>query len=280
MTKKFTGSFGVFSAGAAITLVLGFGVTATPASAAGLSEVQVQAIVSLLQSFGADASVTGNVTAALHGEHGSMMNDNHGMSGGDSTHGQQGMMGSSSMGAMGDSHGRSDGQNDHDIGGSMRGQQGMMGSSTMGGAFGNQRGRFMNHGRPDWRLMNQASSSASSTTPCASITAALSVGSTDSKTGGQVKMLQEFLRDHLNLQDNIVTGFFGPKTAQHLKEFQAEEGLDQVGRVGGQTRAALARSCGGLGHMMPRENHHDSDKDHTNATTTTTVNASSTSVVH
>jgi peptidoglycan hydrolase-like protein with peptidoglycan-binding domain len=89
--------------------------------------------------------------------------------------------------------------------------------------------------------------SATPTATCVNITATLAQGSTDATTGGQVKQLQQFLTQHLNLQDNIVTGFFGPKTAQHLKEFQAEQGLDRAGRVGGLTRAALARMCNGAG---------------------------------
>jgi hypothetical protein len=39
-----------------------------PARAAGLNEVQIQAILSLLASFGADASVINNVSLSLHGQ--------------------------------------------------------------------------------------------------------------------------------------------------------------------------------------------------------------------
>lgn len=44
-----------------------FFVPSVPAEAAGLTSAQVQAILGLLQSFGADASVIANVTAALGG---------------------------------------------------------------------------------------------------------------------------------------------------------------------------------------------------------------------
>ena len=52
----------------AVSLVVGFAfAVATPAKAAALTQSQIQAIVSLLQSFGADASTVANVTASLNG---------------------------------------------------------------------------------------------------------------------------------------------------------------------------------------------------------------------
>ncbi|MBP7770370.1 MAG: peptidoglycan-binding protein [Candidatus Pacebacteria bacterium] len=55
-------------AGVAVALALMGAVAVAPAQAAGLSAAQVQAIVSLLASFGADSATINNVTAALNGE--------------------------------------------------------------------------------------------------------------------------------------------------------------------------------------------------------------------
>ncbi len=52
---------------ALVWLAIGAYLVATPTFAAGLTESQIQAIVGLLQSFGADASVVQNVNASLHG---------------------------------------------------------------------------------------------------------------------------------------------------------------------------------------------------------------------
>lgn len=46
---------------------LAFALSPLAANAAGLTDTQVSAILGLLQSFGADATVIANVTAALHG---------------------------------------------------------------------------------------------------------------------------------------------------------------------------------------------------------------------
>src|SRR3989344_6079340 len=55
-------------AGVAVALALMGAVAVAPAQAAGLSASQVQAIVSLLASFGADSATIANVTAALSGQ--------------------------------------------------------------------------------------------------------------------------------------------------------------------------------------------------------------------
>lgn len=55
-------------AGVAVALALMGAVAVAPAQAAGLSASQVQAIVSLLASFGADQGTINNVTAALNGQ--------------------------------------------------------------------------------------------------------------------------------------------------------------------------------------------------------------------
>ncbi len=56
------------AAGTVVALGLLFGVMAGPARAAALTSAQVSAIVSLLQSFGADATTVANVTASLNGQ--------------------------------------------------------------------------------------------------------------------------------------------------------------------------------------------------------------------
>ena len=54
--------------GVAVALVLMGAVAVAPAQAAGLTQTQIQSIVSLLASFGADAATIANVTAALNGQ--------------------------------------------------------------------------------------------------------------------------------------------------------------------------------------------------------------------
>jgi len=60
--------FVAVAAGTVVALGLLFGVMAGPARAAALTSAQVSAIVSLLQSFGADATTVANVTASLNGQ--------------------------------------------------------------------------------------------------------------------------------------------------------------------------------------------------------------------
>lgn len=54
--------------GVALVLSIGFGVAVNSANAAALSETQIQAIISLLQSFGADSTTVSNVSASLRGQ--------------------------------------------------------------------------------------------------------------------------------------------------------------------------------------------------------------------
>lgn len=63
MIKKYVGS-GLIAAG----LLFSFMFSAAPAHAAALTEAQIQAILSLLTSFGADSAVVANVNATLHGQ--------------------------------------------------------------------------------------------------------------------------------------------------------------------------------------------------------------------
>lgn len=62
----------------------------------------------------------------------------------------------------------------------------------------------------------------------------------------EVLHLQSFLTDHLNLNEDITTGFFGKKTDGYVKLFQAMNGIDQTGVVGPITRAKIAEACGGI----------------------------------
>src|SRR3954470_16436836 len=54
--------------------------------------------------------------------------------------------------------------------------------------------------------------------------------------GNDVSSLQVYL-------EISPTGYFGSLTATAVAKFQARKGLAQVGIVGPQTRAALARNC-------------------------------------
>src|SRR5262249_44561636 len=69
-------------AGVAVALALMGAVAVAPAQAAGLSATQVQAIVSLLASFGADQATINNVTAALNGQATSGSGSSSGSTGG------------------------------------------------------------------------------------------------------------------------------------------------------------------------------------------------------
>src|SRR3989344_3435021 len=55
-------------AGVAVAVALMGAVPVAPAQAAGLTQTQIQSIVSLLASFGADSATIANVTAALNGQ--------------------------------------------------------------------------------------------------------------------------------------------------------------------------------------------------------------------
>jgi peptidoglycan hydrolase-like protein with peptidoglycan-binding domain len=80
------------------------------------------------------------------------------------------------------------------------------------------------------------------TTPVATsaldITATLSLGS----TGDEVTQLQEFLQTQGFYTFPTVTGYFGSVTEAAVKAYQRSQGIDPIGIVGPQTRAALVQS--------------------------------------
>ncbi len=70
----------------------------------------------------------------------------------------------------------------------------------------------------------------------ASLVSSLSLGS----QGNQVKVLQALLAANPSIYpEGLVTGYFGPLTEQAVKRFQKDNGLEQVGVVGPQTREKL-----------------------------------------
>lgn len=59
-------------------------------------------------------------------------------------------------------------------------------------------------------------------------------------SGEEVRALQELLaKDAMLYPDGLVTGFFGPKTAEAVKRLQAKYGLEAVGEVGPLTREKI-----------------------------------------
>ena len=93
-------------------------------------------------------------------------------------------------------------------------------------------------------LHGQAVSAAVSSTSCPVLTRDLYVGVVDSRTGGEVSKLQQFLGGE-------VTGHFGPATLALVQSWQSAHGLVSsgapsttgYGSVGKKTRAAIASSC-------------------------------------
>ena len=61
---------------------------------------------------------------------------------------------------------------------------------------------------------------------------------------GQVTALQNFLSSHFTLSTSFATGYFGPTTEKYVRQFQKEQGIVQVGYVGGLTRKAISSLCG------------------------------------
>lgn len=58
--------------------------------------------------------------------------------------------------------------------------------------------------------------------------------------GDEVRALQELLkRDPSIYPEGLVTGYFGPRTAEAVKRFQARHGLESLGEVGPLTRAKI-----------------------------------------
>ncbi len=81
---------------------------------------------------------------------------------------------------------------------------------------------------------------------CVSLSRDLSSGS----RGSDVTLLQTFLvsRNYPGSGNWMITGYFGPATAQAVRNFQAQQGLLSTGSVDGTTRAAIARvGCGTAG---------------------------------
>ena len=68
ITSKTSRRFAALAGGMALAVALMGAVAIAPARAASLTAAQVQAIVSLLASFGADSATIANVTAALSGQ--------------------------------------------------------------------------------------------------------------------------------------------------------------------------------------------------------------------
>lgn len=79
---------------------------------------------------------------------------------------------------------------------------------------------------------------------CASISSNLKKGDTDSKTGNSVSQLQKFLANKYGINEtDIVSGYFGDRTATYVGKYQDENGLDVVGMVGKFTRALINTEC-------------------------------------
>lgn len=69
----------------------------------------------------------------------------------------------------------------------------------------------------------------------------LSLGS----QGEQVSVLQALLAANPSIYpQGLITGYFGPLTERAVKQYQAENGIEQVGIVGPQTRAKLNQDLG------------------------------------
>lgn len=94
-------------------------------------------------------------------------------------------------------------------------------------------------------LLAPAFTSAAS---CPQLTAAMRLGSRDSTTGGQVRLLQDFLFIYLygSLPDGMPANrYFGKQTEAAVREFQKRFGIAQVGFVGPLTRAMITKVCTG-----------------------------------
>lgn len=85
---------------------------------------------------------------------------------------------------------------------------------------------------------------ATTSSSCPTITVSLQRGS----RGSHVTSLQQFLAARYGVPlSDIATGYFGPLTESYVKKFQTEQSVSSIGIVGPQTRAAIARVCGGGG---------------------------------
>ncbi len=71
---------------------------------------------------------------------------------------------------------------------------------------------------------------------CAAITRLLTAEDTDAKTGGDVSRLQTYLATNPVLYpEGLVTGFYGPATAQAIRRYQTQNNIPVTGNVGPQT---------------------------------------------
>src|SRR3989344_4607379 len=85
-------------------------------------------------------------------------------------------------------------------------------------------------------------------TYCPTIKNTLYRGSSDSWTGGEVSMLQRFLRQLY--PDLPVTGYFGVLTEAAVERFQSQYGISPVGIVGPETSKKIASLCGPVGYPI------------------------------
>ncbi|HET8581493.1 MAG TPA: peptidoglycan-binding domain-containing protein [Candidatus Paceibacterota bacterium] len=90
---------------------------------------------------------------------------------------------------------------------------------------------------------------------CADISHALSLGSTDAATSGDVSALQRLLTQTGDYAYRTITGYFGPVTQQALERYQARLGIVSAGspattgygRAGPATRRAMRCAAAGTG---------------------------------
>ena len=70
--------------------------------------------------------------------------------------------------------------------------------------------------------------------------------------GEDVSRLQELLaRDPEIYPEGMVSGYYGPLTAQAVRRFQAKHGLPSPGRLGPQTRAKIQEAFGASAPSAP-----------------------------
>lgn len=104
----------------------------------------------------------------------------------------------------------------------------------------------------------QAQTSSASTvahSDCLSLSNTLSLGTTDTRTDGEVSKLQRFLAQSPSLYpEGLVTGYFGSATARAVGRLQEKAGIASstsaasgAGTVGLATRLFLAKTCGTSG---------------------------------
>ena len=78
---------------------------------------------------------------------------------------------------------------------------------------------------------------------CTNLTKDLDIGSTNSKTAGQVTILQDFLKS-AGYSSSAASGRYGAQTAAAVKKFQLAKSITASGKVGPLTRVAIKKaSC-------------------------------------